>query len=71
MNSLKESSGKICIKKMAVENRIYEMLKTQSQAEKAKALLTLELLNTTPAGIGDHSTGDFYISAGICCGSSP
>ena len=48
---------------MAVENRIYEMLKTQSQAEKAKALLTLELLNTTPAGIGDHSTGDFYKNA--------
>ncbi len=48
---------------MAVDNKIYEMLKTQAQAEKAKALLTLELLNTKSVGIGDHSTGDFYNNA--------
>tara|TARA_R100000664_G_C2750710_1_gene138034 strand:- start:396 stop:629 length:234 start_codon:yes stop_codon:yes gene_type:complete len=48
---------------MAIDTKIYEMLKTQAQAEKSKALLTLELLNNQPAGIGDHSTGDFYKNA--------
>ena len=46
-----------------IDTKIYEMLKTQAASEKAKALLTLELLNTQPAGIGDHSTGDFYKNA--------
>ena len=46
-----------------MEKRIYEMLKTQAEAEKAKALLTLDLLGKHPAGIGDHSTGDFYKNA--------
>ena len=45
---------------MAIDIKIYEMLKTQAEAERAKALLTLELLNKVPAGIGDHSTGDFH-----------
>lgn len=48
---------------MAIDTKIYEMLKSQAQAEKSKALLTLELLNTQPSGIGDHSTGDFYKNA--------
>ena len=48
---------------MAIQRRIYDMLKKQAEAEKAKALLTLDLLNTQPAGIGDHSTGDFYKNA--------
>jgi hypothetical protein len=48
---------------MAIDTRIYEMLKSQAESEKAKALLTLELLNNQPAGIGDHSTGDFYKNA--------
>ena len=48
---------------MAIDIKIYEMLKTQAEAERAKALLTLELLNKVPAGIGDHSTGDFYKNA--------
>lgn len=48
---------------MPIDNKIYEMLKTQSQAEKAKAMLTLELLNTKGVGIGDHSTKDFYKNA--------
>lgn len=48
---------------MAIDNKLYEMLKTQAQSEKAKALLTLELLNTKPVGIGDHSTKDFYENA--------
>jgi hypothetical protein len=46
-----------------IDTRIYEMLKTKAASEKAKALLTLELLNTQPAGIGDHSTADFYKNA--------
>ena len=39
------------------------MLKTSAEADKAKALLTLNLLENHPAGIGDHSTDDFYKSA--------
>lgn len=39
------------------------MLKTSAEADKAKALLTLNLLENHPAGIGDHSTDDFYKNA--------
>jgi hypothetical protein len=39
------------------------MLKTEAEAEKAKALLSLDLLGNHPAGIGDHSTKDFYENA--------
>ena len=42
---------------------LLNMLRTQAEAEKAKALLTLELLGNHPAGIGDHSTKDFYDNA--------
>lgn len=44
-------------------SKLKEMLKTSAQADRAKALLTLELLEKHPAGIGDHSTGDFYENA--------
>ena len=44
-------------------SRLKEMLKTSAEADKAKALLTLELLEKHPAGIGDHSTKDFYQNA--------
>jgi hypothetical protein len=44
-------------------SRLKEMLKTSAEADKAKALLTLELLEKHPAGIGDHSTKDFYNNA--------
>ena len=44
-------------------SKLTEMLKASAQADKAKALLTLELLEKHPAGIGDHSTGDFYENA--------
>ena len=44
-------------------SRLKEMLKTSAEADKAKALLTLELLEKHPAGIGDHSTKDFYENA--------
>ena len=44
-------------------SKLKEMLKTSASADKAKALLTLELLEKHPAGIGDHSTKDFYGNA--------
>ena len=40
-----------------------EMLRKSAEADKAKALLTLNLLENHPAGIGDHSTEDFYKNA--------
>ena len=42
---------------------LYKMLKTEAEAEKAKALLSLELLSNNAVGIGDHTTGDFYSNA--------
>ena len=44
-------------------NKLVNMLKTSAQADKAKALLSLELLGGKAVGIGDHSTGDFYKNA--------
>ena len=44
-------------------SRLKDMLYTSAMADKAKALLTLELLENHPAGIGDHSTSDFYKNA--------
>ena len=43
--------------------KLYKMLKTEAEAEKAKALLSLDLLGKNGVGIGDHSTGDFYKNA--------
>ena len=42
---------------------LYNMLMMSAQADKAKAELTLDLLSNYPAGIGDHSTDDFYKNA--------
>ena len=42
---------------------LYKMLKTSAEADKAKAMLTLNLLSENPAGIGDHSTEDLYRNA--------
>jgi hypothetical protein len=42
---------------------LVDMLRKSAEADKAKALLTLDLLENHPAGIGDHSTGDFYKNA--------
>ena len=42
---------------------LYYMLMAQAVSEKEKALLTLNLLLEHPAGIGDHSTEDFYKNA--------
>jgi len=46
-----------------VKNHLFEMLRLEAEAQKAKALLTLELLSNHASGIGDHSTGDFYKNA--------
>ena len=39
------------------------MLKSSAEADKAKALLSLDLLGNKSVGIGDHSTEDFYKNA--------
>ena len=43
--------------------KLYDMLYSEALADKKKALLTLDLLGNNPAGIGDHSTTDFYNNA--------
>ena len=42
-------------------NKLVNMLRTSAQADKAKALLSLELLGSKAVGIGDHSTGDLSL----------
>ena len=44
-------------------SKLVDMLRTSAQADKAKAMLSLELLGNKGVGIGDHSTGDFYKNA--------
>ena len=44
-------------------SKLVDMLKKTAEADKAKALLSLELLNNKAVGIGDHSTDDFYKNA--------
>lgn len=46
-----------------MNKHLYNMLKSSATADKTKALLSLELLGKAPAGIGDHSTKDFYENA--------
>lgn len=43
--------------------QVIKMLRAEFTAKKEKALLSLELLTENPAGIGDHSTEDFYKNA--------
>ena len=43
--------------------RIFAFLKQSALADKEKSIMSLELLSEHPAGIGDHSTGDFYNNA--------
>jgi len=40
--------------------QIYKFLKSEAEADKNKALASLHLLTTHPAGIGDHSTKDYW-----------
>ena len=46
-----------------MNENLIKMLKTSAEADRAKALLTLDLLGTKGVGIGDHSTKDFYNNA--------
>tara|TARA_B000000441_G_scaffold127770_1_gene107867 strand:- start:239 stop:454 length:216 start_codon:yes stop_codon:yes gene_type:complete len=43
--------------------QLYDMLLKSAKADKAKAILSLDLLSEKAAGIGDHSTDDFYKNA--------
>tara|TARA_B100000212_G_C27317567_1_gene508648 strand:+ start:458 stop:670 length:213 start_codon:yes stop_codon:yes gene_type:complete len=45
------------------KHRTISMLEKEFQARREKALLSLELLTEDKAGIGDHSTEDFYKNA--------
>jgi len=46
-----------------MKKELFDMLMASAVAEKSKALLTLDLLSNHAAGIGDHSTKDFYNNA--------
>ena len=46
-----------------MNDKLYTILKSSAEADVAKAELTLDLLGDKAAGIGDHSTGDFYKNA--------
>lgn len=48
---------------MTMKDRILDFLELEAKADEQKALATFELLFKHPAGIGDHSTGDFYDNA--------
>ena len=48
---------------MKITKLMYDMLHTQALAERQKAFLTLELMSNHPAGIGDHSTEDYWKNA--------
>ena len=44
-------------------SKLYDMLLKSAKADKSKAILSLDLLSEKAAGIGDHSTDDFYKNA--------
>ncbi len=46
-----------------MNEKLYTMLHTAATADKAKALLSIDLLSNNPVGIGDHTTKDFYKNA--------
>ncbi len=46
-----------------MEPRLIKALKTQAEADKQEALLTLEILLDNPAGIGEHTSGHFLEEA--------
>ena len=45
------------------QHRVIKMLIKTYEAQREKALMTFDLLIDHPAGIGDHSTSDFYKNA--------
>ena len=40
--------------------QVYKFLKAEAEADQAKALASIQLLTNHPAGIGDHSTKDYW-----------
>ena len=44
-------------------SQLYDMLLKSAEADNTKALLSLDLLSNKAAGIGDHSTDDYYKNA--------
>jgi hypothetical protein len=46
-----------------MNKKLINMLKLSAESDKAKALLSLDLLGSKGVGIGDHSTKDFYNNA--------
>jgi len=46
-----------------MNKQLIDMLMKSAEADKSKALLSLELLGNHAVGIGDHSTDDFYKNA--------
>ncbi len=44
-------------------SKLIKMLRSSAESDKAKALLSLDLLDNKAVGIGDHSTEDFYKNA--------
>jgi len=43
-----------------MNTQVYKFLKAEAEADKAKALASINLLTNHPAGIGDHSTKDYW-----------
>lgn len=46
-----------------MKQELYDMLLKSAEADKAKAILSLNMLSEHPAGIGDHTTSDLYKNA--------
>jgi hypothetical protein len=46
-----------------MNKKLINMLRLSAESDKAKALLSLDLLGSKGVGIGDHSTKDFYNNA--------
>ena len=40
--------------------QVYKFLKAEAQADKEKALASIQLLTNQAVGIGDHSTKDYW-----------
>ena len=43
-----------------MNTQVYKFLKSEAETDKNKALASIELLTNHPAGIGDHSTKDYW-----------
>tara|TARA_R110000751_G_scaffold1985_2_gene7571 strand:- start:3980 stop:4204 length:225 start_codon:yes stop_codon:yes gene_type:complete len=43
-----------------MQKGMFNSLKLEAESDLAKGMLSLKLLTQHPAGIGDHSTGDFW-----------